>query len=341
MLGVIVGWLQLNRKSNILYLGIFIYLFFGSTTSYGQQDPYFLRIVEYNVENLFDTENDPLTEDDEYTPDHSRRWSNGRYYHKLDQIAKVLVSIFPHCYPDIVCLCEIENRKVLNDLVRHPLLFNAHYHIVHREGRDPRGIEVAVLYRGENLMVDSLRFVPNLFQNRWFREVPNILFSWHSLSFYLWGCHLPSNYSGVRKSQKERKQCIENVSQYMYAVKDSFPHFWMGDFNTEIQSSNVKELNEYMNRKAPFVQLIEPNSQVAGTLRFHEFWFLYDMIFMWKKLPDEIAIVDKGIYCPSFLVQQDEKYGGVKPYRTFVGYKYQRDGFSDHLPVYIVLEQKH
>lgn len=341
MWDVIVGSLLKRRRISLLYLGLTLSLFLTLNSLYGQDNPYKLRIVEYNVENLFDTVDNPSTEDDEFTIEHFRRWSGGRYYHKLDQIAKVLVSIFPHCYPDIICLCEIENRGVLSDLVKHPLLYPAHYHIVHHDGPDPRGIDVAVLYRGDHLMVDSLRFVPNRDKEKSFREVVNIAFTWHSLSFYLWGCHLPSNYSGVRKSQKERGVCIANISHAMSAVADSLPHLWMGDFNTETQSKNLQALSVHMNETAPFVQLIEKNDDTPGTLRFREFWFLYDMIFLWKKLPQGVSIVDKGIYFPSFLLQKEEKYGGVKPYRTFVGYKYQRDGFSDHLPVYVVLEQKY
>ena len=107
----------------------------------------YFRLMFYNVENLFDTENDSLTNDDEFLPEGLRFWTNKRYWEKLQHISAVIASIGGWNPPEIVGLCEIENRKVLEDLCFKSSLSNLNYKIIHKESPDPRGIDVAFLYQ--------------------------------------------------------------------------------------------------------------------------------------------------------------------------------------------------
>ncbi|QZT35553.1 hypothetical protein K5X82_09415 [Halosquirtibacter xylanolyticus] len=331
---VIVGWHHLKKKISwfCFTLICMVVPFWGVAQ---ESDPFLLRVVSYNVENLFDPEDDANTLDDEFTMSHYRRWSYTKYYHKIDQIAKVLVAVFPHAYPDIICLSEVENKKVLKDLIYHPLLKGARYEIVHRDGPDPRGIDVAILYRKTDIWLDSLAFVTIVSERRAYREVVHPIFTWHHFTFHLWATHLPSNYSGVRKSQKERKECVTFLSSLMLQYQDSLCHIWLGDFNMEPESRNVTYVKNSLSSKGVLESLVKRDKTHPGSLRYHERWYLYDLIFLWKRLPDRISVEDSGIFNPPFVLTSETKYGGVKPFRTYIGYRYQKGGFSDHLPVYV------
>ncbi len=108
------------------------------------------RVMFYNVENLFDTEDDPEKRDEEFTPDGTRYWSNYRYNQKLKNIYKVIVGVGEWDLPEIVGLCELENRKVMEDLISHTPLYKTDYKIIHFESPDRRGIDVGMLYRADH-----------------------------------------------------------------------------------------------------------------------------------------------------------------------------------------------
>ena len=97
---------------------LLLILFIAGISIYAQQERGDLRIMFYNVENLFDTQNDPDTNDDEYTPEGSRHWTNKKYYSKLNGIFKVIVNVGIWTPPEIIGLCEIENKKELNLILK-------------------------------------------------------------------------------------------------------------------------------------------------------------------------------------------------------------------------------
>ncbi|MDP4586845.1 MAG: hypothetical protein NWS86_01585, partial [Flavobacteriales bacterium] len=104
----------------------------------------------YNVENLFDTFDEPGKIDEDYTPNGDLKWDQFRYQRKLDRIADVIFGMAKSAQlPAIIGLCEVENRMVLEDLINHPALKHVGYQIVHEETRDVRGIDVALLYQPE------------------------------------------------------------------------------------------------------------------------------------------------------------------------------------------------
>ena len=113
------------------------------------------QFVFYNVENLYDTINDPNTEDDEYTPLGKKRWSGDRYNKKLDNLATVLSKIRLGGFPEIIGLCEVENKQVLRDLVSRKALIEAKYKIILENSRYVRGVDVALLYLSDNNLLSS------------------------------------------------------------------------------------------------------------------------------------------------------------------------------------------
>src|SRR5665648_572482 len=103
-------------------------------------------VVSYNVENLFDTVDDPTIPDEEFLPESDKEWTAERYQKKLNDLAEVISEVNPKELPEIVGLVEVENQTVLEDLI-HTAKLNNQYAIIHEESPDYRGIDVALIYR--------------------------------------------------------------------------------------------------------------------------------------------------------------------------------------------------
>src|SRR5512133_3028613 len=117
------------------------------------QEPSVARIMFYNTENLFDVTDNPGTDDGEFTPGGDMQWTSGRYYKKLNNLSKVFIAAGNWQPPDIIGLCEIENRHVLSDLVYNTPFSKFEYRFIHADCRDRRGIDVAILYNPQRVCI--------------------------------------------------------------------------------------------------------------------------------------------------------------------------------------------
>ena len=156
-------WALLNvlkKRMEIKFFFIFFVLLFLYFSSYPQEHTNEISILFYNVENLFDTSNNPNTSDDEFTPGGERHWTKYRYEEKLLNISKAIVNASGWSAPDIVAMCEIENRYVLEDLISKTPLKNTPYKIIHKESADLRGIDVALLYNSKYIHPVKYSFYP-------------------------------------------------------------------------------------------------------------------------------------------------------------------------------------
>ncbi len=143
-----------------------------------------LRIMFYNVENLFDTGDDPLT-DDEFLPDGARRWNEKRYEAKLKSIGKVIMAAGNPGPPEIIGLCEVENRKVVDDLLNaSPLSRKYSFEIIHKDSDDPRGIDVCLIFQTNRLRLLTFRYLyPDEFSETGIRTREVLYTKW--LAFFL------------------------------------------------------------------------------------------------------------------------------------------------------------
>ncbi|NCA80319.1 MAG: hypothetical protein EOM76_09095 [Sphingobacteriia bacterium] len=157
------------------------------------------RVAFYNVENLFDTEKDSVAADEAFTPDGSYRWTKYRYWKKIGSLSKVIVALGGWDLPEIVGMCEIENRRVLVDLTRSQALSDGKYGIVHYDSPDRRGIDVAMIYRKDRFhVIHSEPIVVN------FPDEPNSktrdilyvkgLFTFSEDTMHIFFNHWPSRY---------------------------------------------------------------------------------------------------------------------------------------------------
>jgi predicted extracellular nuclease len=312
------------------------------------------QIAFYNVENLFDTIDDPQTDDSEFLPNAKAQWTSDRYMVKLENLCKVILAIGNSKGPDVIGLCEVENEKVLTDLVSMLLAQKQHYGLVHYESADPRGIDVALLYKTEKFTLLSSHFIRFELPNAEWKRTRDILHvkgqlpNKEIIHFYV--NHFPSRREGTAESRYKRQfvaSQLRNSVDSVLKTNASANIVIMGDFNDEPMDSSM---NIFLGAKSITDQSAKTNlyncmtvlkERGQGTYNYKKEWSLLDqLIVSGAMLPvkGKVSYVlgSATIYKQEWMLEQKEKYKG-QPLRTYVGSKYL-GGYSDHLPVYILLK---
>ncbi|MAU26089.1 MAG: endonuclease [Muricauda sp.] len=321
------------------------------------EQPYRIRsIAFYNVENLFDTTNDTLIFDDERTPTGAYGWTQERYQRKIANISRVLSEIGKETTgtsPDIIGLCEVENKKVINDLVAHVNLRSKNYGIVHHDSPDERGIDVALLYK-KNV------FLPHSFNNHrllLFDEDSNRDYSRDQLvvggmldneEFHFIVNHWPSRSGGEAKSRPNRIQAAhlnKRIIDSILRLKPSAKIISMGDFNDDPRNDSFKKVLKTVGKKRLLdsTGLFNPMERLfkkgVGSLAYRDKWNLFDQFFFTANLLSDrretYSFWKVGVFDPDYLKNKSGPYRGY-PFRTYVGTTYH-GGYADHFPVYLFL----
>ena len=285
---------------------------------------YGFRIVSYNVENLFDCQPDSLHDDSEYTEEGLRHWTPARYYHKREHIARTIVNVGGWEGVAIVGLCEVENEQCVRDLCTQNLR-NLPYSYIHFDSPDVRGIDVAMLYRRDLFHV--LQAYPiRVPVAKGERPTRDILYACGTMpagdTLHLYVCHLPSRLGGAAgMSVRERaKQLIASQADSLRLMHPQAKIIVMGDMNSAPED-DMRGLCNLM---------IQKEKNGLGTYKYQGVWSCIDQFYVSASLADT---VQTSVYDAPWLLTTDESYTGYKPYRTYNGYQYQRDGYSDHLPI--------
>jgi hypothetical protein len=311
-----------------------------------------IRVVFYNVENLFDTFNDSLTDDEEFLPESIRHWNNNKFYRKLNNISKVIVGIGEWNPPAIVGFCEIENRFVLHQLVSSTPLATFDYRIIHQDSPDRRGIDAGLIYLPDIFSPLIEKFFPleynsdKDFRTRDILYVKGIVSGIDTLHLFI--NHWPSRYGGFMATQDKRN----SAASMLRIIIDSLQGFGnnpkimiMGDFNDNPDDESIKmilgaEYGHDFTDGDDLVNLMYPYQKIwdQGSLKFQQNWDIFDQIIVTGNLlqhKNGLSISESRawIFNVEYLLTDDEIYLGKKPFRTFNGYDYQ-GGYSDHLPVY-------
>lgn len=316
----------------------------------GQAEIKSLRFVFYNVENLFDPFDDPLTLDEDYIHGGVRGWSWNRFEDKVNRIHKVLVALGRWEPPALIGLCEVENYFVLHWLVHETPLRKHGYRIIHQDSPDSRGIDVALLYRPEFFHPVVYHFYPvpgpalHHDPTRDILYVKGIIAGGDSVNLLI--NHWPSRWEGNLESRAGRMAAagvLRHILDSLIRVEKQSRIFVAGDFNDEIQDLSLREvLDGHTNTPHQQGRMYFPyDSQVAGSpgsLKYRGRWYGYDLILVSGTLLQEegLCVSPDGfrIFAPGFLLEEDPQWLGVRPFRTYRGYRYN-GGFSDHLPVFI------
>ncbi|MCQ2336741.1 MAG: endonuclease [Paludibacteraceae bacterium] len=311
-----------------------------------------IRIMSYNVENFFDTKDDTLKDDIAFTPEGDYHWTQARYKAKSGNIAKVITAVGEWDGVAIVGLCEVENDYVLNTLTRYSPLKNAGYRYIHYESRDPRGIDVAMLYNPKQVKVVESRpiQISCTGKSKRSRDVlyaKTVVFKRDTLHIFI--CHTPSRIGGAEKSSWKR-ECVTSAVKVMadsINYKGNANIVIMGDFN---DTPDCKSMAEALNAKYPDENHIDSKSLYnmfwkyhddgRGSYKFKGEWDMLDQIIVSGNLLKSNTFYttqnDAVIFDADFIMEDDVKFSDKKPSRTYNGRKYI-GGYSDHLPIYIDL----
>lgn len=286
-----------------------------------------LRVVFWNVENYFDWHDGGISESDaEFSSKGARRWTARRFFTKCNAIAKTVLYLTDEerALPDLIGFAEVENRFVLRKLLAETALKKTDYAIVHYDSPDPRGIDVALLYRTGTL--DTVRTFPVQVPGVETREmlVAQLrTIAGDSLAVIV--CHHPSKYGGATADPKR-----EAAVRCLAALSDSLRTAgWtrqvaIGDFNDTPDAPLYQTLEQYyINLAAPLA------AKGEGSIRFQGCWELIDQCFV---SPEVAPAADFRICHIPFLTAHDGAYAGEKPLRTYSGPRYL-GGVSDHCPV--------
>lgn len=354
---IATGWLLL----------FFLMISFGDTRRVVAQDnkpsKNSTRVMFYNVENLFDTKDDPETDDREFLPSSELNWTESRYRRKLKSIAWVISNISGWYYPGIVGLVEVENETVIKDLITQPSLVKANYQYAVSKGADPRGIDVALLWDSKRYKLVHANEVPHYGRptNYKLGHDPRTLQErdgkgrnslWITLKEIQSGkmidvfvVHAPSRRGGVRTTSVKRSDVTRKLQRIIANIKKRHPDsriLVMGDFNDNPSSPAIRqslqayriEPKDSIFDAAKMYNLAYPiEREGEGTHSFEGRLWTPDQIIVSGNLLQEIPQKRIQIFKHSELWNAKRK----RIYRTYNGHSYN-GGYSDHLPIYVDIE---
>ena len=291
------------------------------------------RIISYNVENLFDTHSDSLKLDDDFTAEGARHWTATRYNHKITNISRVIANIAQWQTPMLIGLSEVENEQCIKSLLYDGGLKRMGYEYLHHESQDARGIDCVLLYNPTLFQLKSARFIHvDLPQSE--RQTREIVFAVGKTDFtdnlYVFLCHLPSQYGGSTSTQHKRKivkDTLKQMTDSLISVEPNADIIVMGDMNSEA-ADDLLPLKNLM---------LKMQEQGKGTHKWEGQWTCLDQFYA---SPHLLEYSTANIFDENWLQENDEKYGGIKPWRTYNGFQYI-GGYSDHLPIFLDINITH
>ena len=314
-------------------------------------------VAFYNLENLFDTINDPFFEDEEFLPEGKKNWTSDKYLEKLDNMAKAIQGIgLTESSPDgavLLGVCELENAGVMADLANTEALKDRNYEYVHYDSPYYRGMDVALFYQPAYFKVISSSShelnIPEIenFTTRAQLLVSGIL---GEDTIYVIVNHWPSRRGGEEKSRDLRIAAAEltrSIADSIFSLHADANIIVMGDLNDDPTNESVKKhLNTVgdlkdLNNDTFYNPFEAIHAGGTGSLAYRDFWNLFDQIIVSSSLcgTDVSArkITEAHVFSPDFLIQQEGKFKGY-PFRTY-SYDNYISGYSDHFPTYIFLEK--
>jgi predicted extracellular nuclease len=311
------------------------------------------RVMFYNVENLFDTIDDPNKNDEEFLPDGVRHWTVGRYRNKLNNLAKVITSAGEWDVPALVGMCEVENEQVLKDLTQYSPLKKANYRFVITESSDTRGIDVALLYQRDKFKqlghdFYRIRFpYNNRKKTRDILHVTGQVLSKDTVDVFV--CHFPSRRGGENESEPDRvyvASVLKSKTDSLMKIRKNAHIIIMGDFNDEpsnksiAQTLHARPISKSIDRTSLYNLFGNFEKQKnKGSYKYGNQWNMLDQIIVSGNLIEghraiRVQPQTATIFLRDFMVTTDKSHGGKRPKKTFHGYKHE-GGYSDHFPVFV------
>lgn len=332
---------------------------FASSLVWGQSNKNYevLSVAFYNVENLFDTLNDPYTRDDDRTPEGRDRWTEAIYQKKVRNMARVLSEIGRDTTqkpPAVIGLCEVENRRVIEDLLNGPALKPYNYGVVHFDSPDERGIDVALIYQKKHFLpVTFKKHALRLYNKKGVRDYTRDQLLVYGLlekePVYFMVHHWPSRSGGQKRSEPYRLKAAALNKKIVDSILRQNPAaniVNMGDFNDNPTNKSIAEVlkattkkRKVFKNKVLYNPMMTFYKQGVGTACHRDTWSVIDQIHvsagLLKAGNTEWKFWKAGIYNKPFLITKKGRYKGY-PFRSFSGGRFL-GGYSDHFPVYAYL----
>jgi predicted extracellular nuclease len=336
-------------RANILIVLFFCSIFATSLAQKGQSGQF--KIAFYNTENSFDTIDDPNKSDEDFLPGSKVAWNSERYYHKLNNIARALGSIDSINLPAIIGLAEVENITVLNDLINKTSLKRGHYQAILEEGSDPRGIDVGLIFRKDVVKYISHHSFASAQSFKTRAVLYVCLADAKKDTFHIFVNHWKSRTGGATETEPQRIENATNLRHLTDSLQLRKPKaniVILGDLNDEPAN---KSIGEVLGAIAPgkkagtgglYNLMYDRFQKGEGTLYYKD-WDLFDQIIvsgnlLGKKTGKGPVILSPYAYIfkPEWLLYKSRN-GDMVPNRT-AGSKEYFGGFSDHLPVYTIVQ---
>lgn len=345
----------MKRKINILILFFGLGLLGNHSNTYAQNYE-LVAIGYYNVENLFDTIDSEGVAEGDFLPDGAKGWNSEKYYHKLNQMSKVIAEIATDKTKDglaVFGVSEVENRMVVEDLVKTGALKDRNYQVVHYNSPDRRGIDVALVYNPKYFTVTHSASIPLITEDTSFRTRDQLVVTGLLLGeeVHFQVNHWPSRSGGEKRSRPKRNaagKLARSISDSILAINPNAKIMILGDLNDDPTNHSVAKYLKATDNKNklqegyfynPYLSLYKKG---IGTLPYRDSWNLFDQIILTPALINEERVdwtfYKALVFKKPFMINQEGRYKGY-PTRSFVGNKFQ-GGYSDHLPVYVYLIRK-
>lgn len=314
----------------------------------------------YNLENLFDTLDSPTTNDADFLPNGRLLWNTEKYVSKEANMARVISQLATDITPDGVAMlgvAEVENRKVLEDLVAQQALKDRHYQIVHFDSPDERGIDVGLLYQPKYFTLDGARAFPVTLKDPktgtpdYTRDILYASGTFDGDRIHVMVGHWPSRRGGEAASAWARAAAAGVCRHIADSLQATDPHakiIVMGDLNDDPVNKSVYQVLEAKGDadKLKAGELYNPMYDLyksgTGTLAYRDAWNLFDQIILSQGLVSKTTggwqLYKTKIFRQPWLLQTEGAFRGY-PFRTFVGDIFI-NGYSDHLPVYLLFLKK-
>ncbi len=340
------------------YLLVVVCLHYAFAKAQSEKTYKVQTIAFYNVENLFDTEDDPITFDDDRTPNGKDRWTDAIYEDKVKKMASVIAEVgqeVANNAPALIGLAEVENRKTVEALANDPQLLAKDYGIAHFDSPDRRGIDVALLYQKSLFKTTSISKHEliiydndNRDERRFTRDQLLVSGMLDGDKIHVIVNHWPSRSGGEARSRTKRIAAAELNMKLIDSLQSIDPYakiITMGDLNDDPTSPSVKKTmnaqgkREKVKDQGLFNPMESMYKKGLGTLAYRDGWNLFDQIIITEPLIrkefDSYRFFKAGIHNKNYLSNPKGRYKGY-PYRSFANGGYT-GGYSDHFPVYIYL----
>ncbi len=304
-------------------------------------------IAFYNLENLFDTTNDPHTLDDDFTPKGFKRWKDKKYRSKIKKLSRAISRIGEEEElhpPTLIGIAEVENNEAIEKLLETKYLRTLPYEYVHFDSPDERGIDTGLIYNKAHFEVIEAETLPLLIENEngdrdFTRDILYVNGKLNGEEIHVFVNHWPSRREGVAQTKHKRIEAADTVLRKIRSLNahpEDLHIMVMGDFNDDPNAESITTLMDSGWFINPMKKLLSPSS---GSANYKGEWSLFDQIILSHSFLNHEkgthSFSKAAIFAPRFLREWKGRYKG-NPFRTYAGRKYL-GGYSDHFPVYVVM----